>query len=144
MVKQLTIFMENRPGRINSVCELLVQNHLNIWAFTIQDRGDFGLMKLVVDKPAQAQLILADRGLACVLKDVLAITAQDEPGNLGKLTSALFQKKVNIKDMYGFVSPNDRQGICFIEFENPEGVDIAELISSFGFRILSNEELYEL
>jgi hypothetical protein len=136
--------MENRPGRINSICELLAQNQLNIWAFTIQDRGDFGLMKLVVDKPAQAQLVLADRGLACVLKDVLAITAQDKPGNLNKLTAGLYQKKVNIKDMYGFVSPNDRQGICFIEFENPDAVDIAELISSFGFRVLTNEELYEL
>jgi hypothetical protein len=76
-------------------------------------------MKLIVDKPAQAQLALADRGFACVLKEVLAITAPDKPGNLDKLTSALLKKKVNIKDMYGFVSPNDRQGICYMEFENP-------------------------
>jgi len=144
MIKQLTIFMENRPGRINSVCDVLKRNGLNIWAFTIQDRGDFGLMKLVVDKPAQAQLLLAERGFACSLKEVLAVTAADEPGNLGKLTAALLEKKVNIKDMYGFVSPNDRQGVCFMEFENPDAVDIADLISSFGFRVLTNEELYEL
>ena len=144
MAKQLTIFMENRPGRINSVCGVLEEQGLNIWAFTIQDRGDFGLMKLIVDKPAQAQLALADRGFACVLKEVLAITAPDKPGNLDKLTSALLQKKVNIKDMYGFVSPNDRQGICFMEFENPDAVDIAELVGQFSFRVLTNEELYEL
>jgi len=144
MAKQLTIFMENRPGRINSVCDVLRQHNLNIWAFTIQDRGDFGLMKLIVDKPAQAQLALADRGFACVLKEVLAITAPDKPGNLDQLTTAMLKQKVNIKDMYGFVSPNDRQGLCFLEYENPEDVDIADLISSFGFRVLSNEELYEL
>jgi len=144
MAKQLTVFMENRPGRINSVCEALKQYGLNIWAFTIQDRGEFGLIKLIVDKPAQAQLALAEKGFACAVKDVLAITAPDKPGNLDKLTSALLKKNVNIKDMYGFVSPNDRQGVCFIEFENPDAVDIAELVGVFEFRVLTNEELYEL
>ncbi len=144
MAKQLTIFMENRPGRVNSVCDILQEQGLNIWAFTIQDRGDFGLMKLIVDKPDKAQLALVDRGLACAVKEVLAITAPDKPGNLDRLTSALLQKNVNIKDTYGFVSPTDRQGLCFLEFENPDAVDIAELVGAFDFRVLSNEELYEL
>ncbi|NLW85233.1 MAG: hypothetical protein GXY41_12675 [Phycisphaerae bacterium] len=144
MAKQLTVFMENRPGRVNSVCDILEEQGLNIWAFTIQDRGDFGLMKLIVDKPDRAQLALADRGFACALKDVLAIIAPDKPGNLDRLTSALLEKHVNIKDMYGFVSPNDRQGLCFMEFENPDAVDIAELVAQYDFRVLSNEELYEL
>ena len=144
MAKQLTIFMENRPGRVNSVCDILEEQGLNIWAFTIQDRGEFGLMKLIVDKPDSAKLALADRGFACAVKDVLAITAPDRPGNLDKLTSALLKKNVNIKDMYGFVSPNDRQGLCFMEFENPDDVDIADLIGQHAFRVLTNEELYEL
>ena len=144
MAKQLTIFMENRPGRINSICDVLEAQGLNIWAFTIQDRGEFGLMKLIVDKPDKAQLTLSDKGFACAIKDVLAITAPDKPGNLDTLTSALLKANVNIKDMYGFVSPNDRQGICFLEFENPDAVDIAELIARFDFRVLTNEELYEL
>ena len=144
MAKQLTIFMENRPGRVNSVCDILEQQGMNIWAFTIQDRGDFGLIKLIVDKPDRAQLALSDCGFACVLKEVLAVTAPDKPGNLDKLTSALLQKNVNIKDMYGFVSPNDRQGLCFMEFENPDAVNIAELVAEFDFRVLTNEELYEL
>lgn len=144
MAKQLTVFIENRPGRVNSICNVLSERGLNIWAFTIQDRGEFGLMKMIVDKPTQAQLALAEKGFACALKDVLAITAPDKPGNLDKLTAALRQKNVNIKDMYGFVSPTDRQGICFLEFENPDAVDISTLVSQFGFRIMTNEELYEL
>jgi len=145
MAKQLTIFMENRPGRIKSISDVLVENKLNIWAFTIQDRGEFGLMKMIVDKPEKAHLILADRGFACVLKDVLAVTAEnDQPGNLDKLTTALLQKGVNIKDAYGFVSPKDRQGICFMEVENPDGVDTTDVIASNGFKILTGEELYEL
>jgi hypothetical protein len=144
MAKQLTIFLENRPGRIKSICDVLQENHLNIWAFAIQDRGEFGLVKLVVDKPAQAQLVLAERGFACVLKDVLAITAPDKPGNLDRLTSTLSQKNVNIKDAYGFVSSGDKQGICFMEIQNTDGADVAALINQNGFRLLSDEELYEL
>ena len=87
MAKQLTIFMENRPGRMKSVSDVLLENNLNIWAFTIQDRGEFGLMKLIVDKPQKAHLALVDCGFACVLKDVLAVKTQnDQPGNLDKLT----------------------------------------------------------
>jgi hypothetical protein len=144
VAKQLTIFLENRPGRIKSICDVLLANNLNIWAFAIQDRGEFGLVKLVVDKPSQAQLALADQGFACALKDVLAITAQDKPGNLDRLAMTLSQKNVNIKDAYGFVSPGDKQGVCIMEVQNTDGVDVAALISQNGFRLLSDEELYEL
>ena len=145
MAKQLTIFMENRPGRIKSISDVLLENEMNIWAFTIQDRGEFGLIKLIVDKPDKAHLILVDNGFACVLKDILAVTAEnDQPGNLDKLTTAILEKGVNIKDAYGFVSPKDKQGVCFMEVENPDGVDLDEAIVSDGFKILTDKELYEL
>jgi hypothetical protein len=144
MAKQVTIFLENRPGRMKSISDILLEKELNIWAFTIQDRGDFGLMKIIVDKPEQAQIALADHGVACVLKDVFAVTAPDRPGNLEKLTTALLRKNVNIKDAYGFVSPTDKQGICYLEVENPSRVDLEKVIAEQGFRVLSDKELYEL
>jgi hypothetical protein len=144
MAHQLTIFLENRPGRIQSISKVLVDNGMNIWAFTIQDRGEFGVIKMIVDKPQQAQLVLADQGFACAIKEVLAISAADAPGNLAKLTTALADKNVNIKDAYGFVAPTDRKGICFLEFENPERVDLQETIAAHGFTILDDEQLYEL
>jgi hypothetical protein len=144
MAHQLTIFLENRPGRVQSISKVLVDNGMNIWAFTIQDRGEFGLIKMIVDKPQQAQLVLADMGFACAIKEVLAVTAADAPGNLAILTAALVEKKVNIKDAYGFVAPNDRKGICFLEFENPDSVDLEETIHAAGFNILDDEQLYQL
>ena len=144
MAKQLTIFVENRPGRMKSVSDILLENNLNIWAFTIQDRGEFGLMKLIVDKPKQAQLALADRGFACALKEVWAVAAEDKPGNLDKLTTALLDQNVNIADAYGFVSPTDRRGMCFLEIKNPKNADIAKIITDQGFQVLSDEQLYEL
>lgn len=145
MAHQLTIFLENRPGRIKSISDVLLENGLNIWAFTIQDRGEFGLTKMIVDKPQEAKLMLNDRGFACVLKEVLAVRAEnDQPGNLDKLTTALLEKNVNIKDAYGFVSPKDRQGYCFMEFENPDGIDLEKTIAEHGFTILEDNALYQL
>jgi hypothetical protein len=145
MAHQLTIFMENRPGRIKSISDVLLENDLNIWAFTIQDRGEFGLIKMIVDKPQEAKLMLNDRSFACVLKEVLAVRAEnDQPGNLDKLTMALLEKNVNIKDAYGFVSPKDRQGYCFMEFENPDGIDLEKTIAEHGFTILEDNALYQL
>jgi len=144
MAKQITIFLENRPGRMKSISDILLEKNLNIWAFTIQDRGEFGLMKMIVDKPNEAHLALADRGVACALKEVFAVTAADQPGNLDKLTSVLLEKNVNIKDAYGFVSPTDKQGICYLEVDNPNQVDLAKVIAEHGFRVLTDKELYDL
>lgn len=146
MAKQLTIFVENRPGRIQSVARTLHEADLNVWAFTIQDRGQFGLMKVIVDKPEKARLALEDSGHACALKDVLAIRALDKPGNLNKLTTALVEHKLNIADAYGFTTPEEaeKQGICFLELKDSEGVDIEGILKGLGFTVLSDEELYEL
>jgi len=142
MAKQLTVFVENRPGRMKSVSDILLENRLNIWAFAIQDRGEFGLMKLIVDRPEQARLALADHGFACALKEVLAVTAPDRPGNLDRLTTALLDSNVDIADAYGFVTPNDRQGVCFLEIKNATGVDLEAVVTAAGFAVLRDEDLY--
>ena len=118
MAKQLTIFIENRPGRLNAVTESLNKSNIDIRAFTIQDRGDYGLMKLIVDNPNKAYLALADLGLACALKTILAVSVSDKPGNLHKLTTALAEKNINIIDAYGFVFQPNKVGVCCLEIEN--------------------------
>jgi hypothetical protein len=144
VAKQLTIFLENRPGRIKSVADILLENKLNVWAFTIQDRGEFGLMKVIVDKPKQAHLALVEKGFACAIREVVAISAKDKTGNLEKLTRTLLENEVNIADAYGFVSPNDRQGMCFLELKNPRKIDLAAILGAAGFDILGDEQLYEM
>jgi hypothetical protein len=142
MAKQLNIFVENRPGRFKSIAEVLADHRINIRAFTIQDRGSFGVIKLIVDKPRQAHLVLMEKGLACALKDILAVSIKDEPGNLFKLTSILADNQINITDVYGFVTEPNNLGVCCIEVENPE--KIQPIVEKGGFNVLAEEELYEL
>jgi hypothetical protein len=144
MAKQLTIFVENRPGRLQSISENLYRSHIDIRAFTIQDRGDYGLLRCIVDKPNDAYLALADLGCACALKDVLAVSVPDQPGNFHKLTSALAQNNINVLDAYGFVLQPHRTGICCMEIDKPQLAKAEEIIRAAGFTVLGDEELYGL
>jgi hypothetical protein len=141
MPKQLNIFLENKPGRLESVTEVLSQKGISVIAFTIQDRGDFGVIKLLVDKPDQAYLVLADKGFACALKEVLLIAIKDKTGNLHKLTALLLKHKINVVDAHGFVIAPDKEGICCLELKEEQ--DIKGILTKEGFRVLSEEGLGE-
>jgi len=144
MAKQLTIFVENRAGRLKAISENLHKNNIDIRAFTIQDRGDYGLLRLIVDKPSDAYLALADVGCACALKDVLAVSVPDQPGNFSKLTSALAASDINITDAYGFVLQPHKTGICCMEIEQSQLAKAAQIVTQAGFVVLEDEELYRL
>lgn len=144
MIKQLSIFMENRPGRLSSVTQILDDKQINIRAFTIQDRGDYGLMKLIVDKPDNARLALADKGYACALKDVLVVSVPDKPGNLNKLTTIMHDNNVNIADVFGFVLKPENIGICCMEIHDKISSEAIKRIEADGFRLLDNSDMSDI
>ncbi|MFA5362888.1 MAG: ACT domain-containing protein [Candidatus Omnitrophota bacterium] len=144
MAKQLHIFLENRPGRLEAVTQALYDSKVNIIAFTIQDRGDFGLMKLMVNKPEQAYLALADKGYACALKDVVFISVPDKPGNLSRLATLLLKNKINIIDAHGFVLDPAKVGICCLELDEKDMKKIRKILAKGKFRVLDEKELYEI
>lgn len=144
MAKQLHIFVENSPGRLKAITENLSKIDIDIRAFAIQDRGDFGLMKLIVNNPEKAHLSLADLGCACALKDVLAISVPDSPGNLHRLLTALAANKINIIDAHGFVLQPNKLGVCILEIENLAQTNAEKTVKDAGFEILDDEQLYSL
>ncbi|AQT68282.1 ACT domain-containing protein [Anaerohalosphaera lusitana] len=144
MTKQLNVFVENRPGRLESVTQSLLESNINVRAFAMQDRGDYGLLKLIVDKPQEAYLALSEKNFACALKDTLAISVPDKPGNLHKLTTVLAENDINVIDAYGFVLEPDHQGICCLEIENLKETNAPQIVSEAGFEVLSAEELSDL
>lgn len=144
MAKQLNIFVENRPGRVKSVTEVLSAHNVNIKAFTVQDRGEFGLMKLIVDKPQAAYLALADKGFASAQKDVLAVSIKDKPGNLCKLTAALLEHKINILDAHGYAVESTKQGVCYLELAPTDLEAGKKVLEKEGFKVLDDEALNEI
>ncbi|HPC96513.1 MAG TPA: ACT domain-containing protein [Sedimentisphaerales bacterium] len=144
MAKQLTIFVENRAGRLKTITQNLHRSNIDIRAFTIQDRGDYGLLRLIVDRPHDAYLALAELGCACALKDILAISVPDQPGNFHRLTSALAEHNINVIDAYGFVLQPHKTGICCMEIDQPQLMKAQEIVAAAGFTVLQDEELCSL
>ncbi len=144
MAKQLTIFVENRPGRLQSIAENLQKSGIDIRAITIQDRGDYWLLRLIVNKPNDAYLAMADVGCACALKDVLAVSVPDQPGNFYKLTAALAASGINVLDAYGFVLQPHQTGVCCVEIDKSHRATAEGVVRQAGFSVLEDEELYGL
>jgi hypothetical protein len=144
MAKQLHIFVENKPGRLRAITDNLQKVGINIRAFAIQDRGDYGLMKLIVSNPEQAHLSLADMGCACALKDVLAVSIPDKPGNLHRLLSVLVDGSINIVDAHGFVLQPSQKGVCVLEIENLAQTNAEQVVRKAGFEVLNDDQLNNL
>ncbi len=140
MAKELNIFVENRPGRLRSVAGVLAEKKINVRTMTLQDRGEYGLMKMIVDKPEAAHLALADKGFACALKDILAISLKDKPGSFLKLADVFMKHSVNILDAYGFVLQSSKDAVFCVEVKDIPG--IKKVLINEGFKVLE-DELYE-
>jgi len=142
MAKQLTVFVENRPGRVEKVTEALFNNQVNIRAMSIQDRGEFGLMKLLVNDPQKAYLALSDQGFACALKDVLAVVLEDQPGGLHQLTRVFSRNQINMLDATGFVIESRKQAVLCVEVSDYNGIKSS--VEKEGFTVLDDQSLYDL
>ena len=136
MAKQINVFIENKPGRLKAVTEVLSDAKININAFTIQDRGDFGLIKLIVNDSEKAYLTLADKGYACAMKDVMVISPKDKVGNLYRLSDLLLKNKINIIDSYGFVVESEKKGICYLELNTDDLKKAKRILDKEGFKVL--------
>ena len=142
MAKQITVFLENQPGRLQRITEILRQHDINIRAFVIQDRGVFGLLKLLVNAPQKARQVLADRGCAVALKDLLTVLIPDTPGALDDLLQTLSGCHINIADAYGFVTKSGHTAVWCAEVEDLPAAQKA--VESGGFSVLTDAALYEL
>ena len=142
MPHQVSVFAENKPGKISRVTEILSQNNINIRAITISDSGDYGIIKLLLDKPAQGNECLKREGIASTLKDIVAIKIDDSPGGLHKAASILATNSINVEDAYGFTIREKNQAVFVFQVED---VPLTEkLLKNAGFDLLSDSELYLL
>lgn len=134
MTKQLNVFIENKPGRLSAVTKILKENNINIMAVSIQDRGNFGLIKLIVSNPDMAHIIISENGFACATKEIIAIEVDDKPGSLFEVLSFFEEKKINIQDAYGYVVDKDKKAVFCIEVEDRSKVE--SILKESGIKII--------
>lgn len=142
MAKELRIFIDNKPGRLKAVTNIMSKNDINIRAISVQSRDDFGLIKMLVDKPEEACLELTNYGFACIVKEILAIKIEDKPGGLEKILTVFADKNINIKDSFAFIIEPKKFGVLCIELDEMEKTK--EALLENGIRLLKDQDLYGL
>lgn len=114
---QLSIFAENKPGRMAKVTSLMAAGKINIRAITISSSDAFGVINMLVDDPDRAHAILTKAGLTVSLKPVVAVVIPDKPGGLDKLIQLLFREGINIENAYGFVLESWEKAVFVLEID---------------------------
>ena len=134
-VKQVTVFIGNKEGRIEKVTEVLKANGINISSLSLAESLDFGLLRLIVSDPEKAKDSLKSEGLSAKLSDVIAIEISYAPGSLHELLTAL--KDFNIEYMYVLSSADTASMVMKIK-----DIDAAEsVLREKGFKLLSSSEI---
>ena len=108
IIKQISLFAENKPGRLAHIANSFKEAGINIRAFTIAEAGDFGIIRMVVDKPDSAHDVLHDSGFTVSETSVLGIEMEDVPGGLGMIADVLGEQDINIDYAYAFVTKTEK------------------------------------
>jgi len=141
-VKQLSIFMENRAGRLAEIMQLLGNEGINIRALSLADTSDFGILRLIVSQVDKALEILRKAGLTVSLTDVVAVEVPDRPGGLASVLLPLRDASVNVEYMYAFVEKASDKAVVIFRFENVEAA--LKVLAQAGISVLPAETVYSL
>lgn len=142
IVKQVSVFLENRAGRLAEVTGILAAHDINIRALSLADSADFGILRLIVDDVERAKAILKKEGLTMGETDVVAVEVPDRPGGLAHLLQVFKEEDVNVEYMYAFVKAPSQSAVMIFRFEDPQRA--VEALQDRGIRTIPGEELYRM
>ncbi|MCL2059625.1 MAG: ACT domain-containing protein [Oscillospiraceae bacterium] len=137
--KQISVFIENKRGRLAEITKVLGDNGVDMRALCIADTKDFGILRIISDKPELAERALRDRGYAVSITDVIAVLVDDRPGGLAAALGVLDECEINIEYMYHFIRNRSDTVAIIIRVENP--VEALERIKKTPLSLLPADGL---
>ena len=141
-VEQISIFLENRAGRLAEVTRVLSESGINIRALSLADTSDFGILRLIVSDFDKAKTVLKDNGFTVGRTTVVAVEVPDNPGGLHSILGMLSGNSVNVEYMYAFVQQSGENAIMIFRFDRTE--QALELLAKAGLKVVPGEELYKM
>jgi hypothetical protein len=141
-VKQISVFLENKEGRLWEACDTLGKAGVNIRALSVADTEDFGIARMIVDNPERALDSLKKGGFTVGEVDVVAVEVPDKPGGLANVLEILKDAGLNVEYLY-----------CFVDTERKEAVDVMKVeevkkaegvLKEKGIKLLQSEEVYNI
>ena len=140
-MKQLTVFLENREGRLESVTDLLANNNINIACLALADTSEYGVLRLIVSDPDKAKAALKEAGYSARLTDVLGVRLAQVPGTVSKLTKTLAAEGINIEYMYT-LSSSKEFGSMILKVSDIEKA--SAVVKAAGMELVDPEAAYAL
>ena len=142
MLKQLTVFVENKQGTLVDITDTLASNGVNLRALSIADTQDFGLLRLIVNDNDTAAAVLQDKGYILKITDVIGVKIGDQPGKLSKALAVLAEEGVNVEYLYAFMARTERHAYVVLR---PTDNEIAEkALESAGFHLITDADVDKL
>ena len=141
-IKQISLFVENRPGRMAKVSKTLSDAGVNIRALTVAEAGDFGVIRMVVDDPEKGYKVLHDGGFTVSETEVLAVEMKDIPGGLYEIVNTLGENEVNVDYAYAFVTAKAERALLIIRVDNIEKAK--KVLTGAGIKLATREEIQKI
>ena len=139
-VKQLSIFVDNQPGRTAEICNILAEHDIDIRALSLADTTNFGIMRLIVNHPSRAESVLKEQGYTVSQTNVIAVGIDDKPGGLAIALNVLRDADIAVEYIYAFVSRSEKTAFVILRVE--DNAVAIEALQAKGVRILAGEEIY--
>jgi hypothetical protein len=140
-IKQISLFLENKPGHLNAICRTLADARINIVTLSLADTQQFGIVRLIVEEWQRAQTVLEAAGYVVNVRDVVAATVRDEPGGMAQILDLIQSAGVNIEYMYAFTFKHGQEAILVFRFDQPDKAVAA--LKKAGRDVLSGVELFK-
>jgi len=141
-IKQISIFMENKPGRMARVAKALGDAGVNIRALTIAEAGDFGVVRMVVDDTDKGYKVLREEGFTVTETDVLAVEIKDSPGGLYEIANTLGENNINVDYAFAFVTAKAERAMLILRVDDVKRA--TEVLNEAGVRIATKAEIQKI
>jgi hypothetical protein len=141
-IKQISLFVENKPGRTAKVAKTLSDAGVNIRAMTIAEAGDFGVIRMVVNDPEKGYKVLRESGFTVSMTDVLAVEMKDSPGGLYEIVNTLGLNNINVDYAYAFVTAKAQRAMLILRVDDISAA--RKVLGDKGLKIATKEEVQEI
>lgn len=143
-IKQLSVFVENKSGRLAEITSILAAAGIDIRALSVADTTNFGILRIIVDKPTAAEKALKNAGLTVSLTDVIAIGIQDRPGGFAAAMKALHAVGVSVEYMYAFISRDEGRACVILRCSESENNAAIKALEAAKIEILGEDRIYTM
>jgi hypothetical protein len=140
--EQISVFLENKAGRLAEVTGILSEANVNIRALALADTSDFGVLRLIVDNNAKAVEALKNRGFTVGRTDVLAVEVEDRPGGLHRLLNMLNSAEINVEYMYAFVQHSGENAVMIFRIDNIN--EAIRVLEEHNVKVINGSKVYTL